>query len=154
MRFSELNEARPWKKYQMRTHPVSIASPSDLGNGNCMMTEAECHYGEVYTGKTEVFWGYFVRVINPLGGEWLGEDRHSLRKALRKVAEASQSADWTVLAIGLSPEWRESGLSENSGWGFHPEHPDCRVHMLHPTCGRPLRRTGSRPPRPMGLTNK
>ena len=134
MRASELNEARPWKKYQTRTHAVIIASPSDLGNGKCIVTDAECHYGEVYTGKTEVFAGYFVRIINPHGGEWLGEDRHSLRKALRKAAEASRSAGWIILAIGLSSEWRESGLSENSGWGYHPEHPDRHVHMLEPTC--------------------
>ena len=132
MRFHELSEARPWKNLQTRTHPVMIASPSDLGNGNCIVTEAECHYGEVFTGKTEVFFGYFVRVINPFGEEWLGEDRHSLRKALREAAEASQGGGWTLLAIGLSSEWRESGLSENSGYGYHPAHPERAVHMLEP----------------------
>jgi hypothetical protein len=132
MRFRELNEVPLWKKYQTRTHPVIIASPSDLGNGKCIVTEAECQYGEVFTGKTEVFWGYFVRVINPFGEEWLGEDRHSLRRALTQASEAAEHSGWSLIALGCTPEFQETGLSENSGYGYHTAHPDRAVHMLEP----------------------
>ena len=109
-----------------------IASPSDLGTGNCMVIEAECHYGEVLTGKTEVFWGYFVRVINPSGEEWLGEDRHSLRRALNGASEAAEHHGWSLIAVGCTPEFQETGLSANSGYGYHPARPNRPIHMLEP----------------------
>lgn len=131
MRFRELTEARPWKAYQGRTHPCIIASPEDLGNGKCIITEAEVHYGAVYTGRTEVFWGYFVR-IEAIGEEWLGEDRHSLRQALLQAEAAAHHSGWSVMALGCTQEFRETGLSANSGYGYHPVHPDRHVHMMEP----------------------
>lgn len=119
MRYSDLlNEARPWKKYRTRIHPVIIASPADIGNGNCIVTEAECQYGQVYTGRSEVFWGYVVRVISPFGEEWLGEDRHSLRRALQQAGEAALHGGWSLIALGCTPEFQESSLSANSGHGY------------------------------------
>lgn len=79
MRYKELAEARPWKTYLGREHRCLIVSPEDLGNGNCIVVEAEVSYGEVVTGRSEVHWGYFVRIIHPFTGEeWLGEDRNRL----------------------------------------------------------------------------
>ena len=131
MRYRELNEARHWKSYQGRTHRCIIASPEDLGNGNCIVTEAEAHYGAVHTGKTDVFWGYYVRIV-ATGEEWLGEDRHSLRDALRQAEAAAQHSGWSIIALGCTPEFRESGLSANSGYGSHPAYPDRHVHMFEP----------------------
>lgn len=110
---------------------VALLADPDEPHG--VIVEVESQYGEVFTGRTEVFWGYFVRVKDALGREWLGEDRHSLRNAFRKAAEAAHSDGATIMAAGLSRDWRESGLSENSGWGSHPAHPDRYVHMLEPT---------------------
>lgn len=131
MRYRELNEARPWKTYQGRTHPCIIASPEDLGDGKCIITEAEAHFGTLHTGRTEVFWGYYVRIVG-IGEEWLGEDRHSLRDALRQAAGAAEHSGWSIIALGCTSEFRESGLSANSGYGFHPAHPDRHVHMFEP----------------------
>ena len=135
MRYHELREARSWKNYHGQHRPCLLASPQALGSADCVIIEADGEYGTISTGRTEVFFGYYVRVVASNGDEWWGEDRHSLWKALRKAAEACHSDGWTLLAIGLSPDWRESGLSENSGWGYHPAHPDRHVHMLEPTPG-------------------
>ncbi|MEG3153479.1 hypothetical protein [Sphingomonas sp. RB1R13] len=103
-----------------------------MGDADYVIVKADGEYGTISTGRTETFYGYYVRILSPNGDEWLGEDRHSLREALRKAAEALHSDGWTLLAIGLAPEWRESGLSQNSGWGYHPSHADRRKHMLEP----------------------
>jgi hypothetical protein len=133
MRYSELlNEARPWKKYQNRIRPVLIASPADVGDANAIVMEAMCHYGDVCTGRSEVFWGFAARVVSPLGEEWLGEDRHSLRSAFQQAGDAAQHDGWSLIALGCTPEFRESGLSANSGYGYHPAYPDRAVHMLEP----------------------
>ena len=114
-------------------HPCIITSPSDLGNGRCIATEAEARFGEVYTGRSKTFWGYFVLVIEPFSGaRWLGEDRGSLRKALAQAAAAARADGWSIEGLGLNPEFKETGLSANSGYGIHPAYPGRHVHMLEP----------------------
>ena len=131
MRYRELNEARPWKSYQGRTHRCIIASPEDLGNGRCLVEEVVANFGTVHTGKAEVFFGYYVRIVSA-GEEWLGEDRHSLIAALRHADEAAQHSGWSIIALGCTPQFRESSLSSNSGYGSHPAHPDRHVHLFEP----------------------
>lgn len=132
MRYHNLLEARSWRTYQGQRRKCLIACPKALANGACVIEEADGRYGTITTGRTETFFGYYVRIISPNGDDWIGEDRHSLRKALKRAAEASEQDGWTLLAIGLTPEWQESGLSANSGFGYHPAHPDRHVHMLEP----------------------
>jgi hypothetical protein len=132
MRYYELIESRSWKVYRGQHRPCLIASPQPLGVADCVILDAKGGFGIVETGKTEVFHGYYVRIISPMGEDWLGEDRRSMREALRVAAEAAEMSGWTILAVGLSPDWQESGLSANSGWGSHPAYPDRHVHMLEP----------------------
>jgi hypothetical protein len=132
MRYRDLIETRPWKTFRWQVRPCLIASPRAVGDADCVVLQAEGHYGPVFTGRTEVFHGYFVRIVASHGEDWLGEDRRSLREALKNAAEAAEQSGWTVLAIGLFPEWRESGLSANTGFGSHPAYPDRAVHMLEP----------------------
>lgn len=86
-------------------------------------------FGLIETGRTRTFQGYFVRLDDPDGGEWLGTDGHSMRRALADAAAQAARAGYDLLAVGVQPEWRESGLSFNSGWGYHPDF-EGRVHML------------------------
>jgi hypothetical protein len=126
MRDRELVGARPWKTYP------------DLGNGNCVVVEADVYFGSVFTGRTETFYGYYVEIISPLSEErWRGQHRHSLLKALERVSDIASRCGWDVVAIGRTPEFKETGLSQNSGYGTHPAYPDPHVHMLEP---RPRKR--------------
>ncbi len=131
MRYRELNEARPWKTYHGRKHPCVIASPDDLGDCQSLYASIDdAEYGFSTTGRSQVFFGYFVRIC-AFGHEWVGEDRHSLRKALLRAAEAARSDGWILLALGCT-EFKETGLSANSGYGYHPAFPDRHVHMFEP----------------------
>jgi hypothetical protein len=95
------------------------------------MAEAEAHYGVVHTGRTEVFWGFYVRIV-AMSEEWLGEDRRSLREALLQAEAAAQHSGWSIIALGRTREFRETGLSANSGYGIHPAYPDRHVHIFEP----------------------
>ncbi len=132
MRYRDLCETGPWKQYHGRSRPCLIASPHPLGKADCVIVEADGAWGTVTTGRTRVFHGYFVEVKGPSGEVWLGEDRHSVRNALRQASDLAGQVGWIVLAIGLESDWRESGLSANSGYGYHPAYPDRAVHMLEP----------------------
>ena len=73
--------------------------------------------------------GFFVKIVGPDGDEWLAEDPHSLRRALRGIEAKLNEDGRSLQVIGLDPEWRESGLSADTGWGFHPNF-DGPVHIL------------------------
>ena len=136
MRYRELNEARPWRKYQGRSRPCLLSNPHPVGIADGLVIQAEGHWGLVVTGRTETFWGYFVRVVGPSGEEWLGEDRSSVRAALGQAADAIAASGWSLLAIGLDDDWQETGLSYNSGWGVHRSY-DRHANMLEPPSRTP-----------------
>lgn len=86
-------------------------------------------FGHVSTGEQRVWAGFFVQVIDSSGGMWLAEHPHSLRGALSEIGDQLETDGWSLKVVGLLPEWRETGLSRNSGYGFHPDL-DCAVHMF------------------------
>ena len=129
MRYHDLREARPWKLYEGRKRSCVIARMGTDGASG--VHEVEASSGIVMTGRTEVFFGYFVLIHGPAGEEWLGEDRRSIVAALRAASDAARAKGWTVLAVSLDDGWEESGLSANSGFGYHPAF-DRAVHMLEP----------------------
>lgn len=132
MRYRDLCETRSWKHYCGRCRPCLIASPHPLGEADCVIVEADGEWGTITTGRAKVFYGYFVKIRGASGEAWLGEDRHSIRNALLQASDLAGQVGWIVLAIGLESDWRESGLSANSGYGYHPAYPDRAVHMLEP----------------------
>ena len=131
MRYRELNEARPWRQYRGRMRTCLLSNSRPAGIVDSVAVQADAIWGTVATGKSEVHWGYFVRIVGPNGEEWLGEDRYSLRAALVQAAAATADSGWELLAIGLGDDWTQTGLTENSGYGYHPAF-DRRVHMLEP----------------------
>jgi hypothetical protein len=124
MRYKELVEARPWKKYEGHSRRCLLLLAT-------LTVEVTGHCGIVVTGRTETFHGYYVRISGFDGREWLAEDRQSLRAALIKVADQIEESHGRLLAVGLLDEWRETGMSGNTGWGDHPAF-DRAVHMLDP----------------------
>lgn len=135
MRYRDLNEARPWRQYRGRTRTCLLSNARPVGITDRLVVQADAIFGTVLTGRSEVHWGYFVRIVGT-DEECLGEDRYSLRLALVQAAAAVANCGWTLEAIGLDDEWTQTGLSENSGYGYHPAF-NRRVHMLEaPTAER------------------
>lgn len=132
MRYRELLEARPWKQYQGRRHRVRLIRSVRVSDGEQEAVDCYAFCGEIVTGKQEVLQGQFVSIVLPSGDELVGEHPRSLRNALRQVCELAERKGWTVLALGRMPEFGETGLSVNTGFGFHPSIPDRHVHMLEP----------------------
>lgn len=132
MRYRELAETpRPWKLYQGRRHNVRVVRFEHISAAHPEVFVCDAHYGEILTGRQEVFHGYFIRIMLPTGEELVGEDSRWLYDALRDVSAKAEAKGWIVLAIGRTG-FRETGLSQNSGFGIHPSFPDRHVHMLEP----------------------
>lgn len=131
MRYRELCEARPWKHFEGRNYACRVVSCGSITNIGRASSEVTVQIGNVYTGKQKVFSGWFVKLALPSGEVKIVEDRYFLRGALRKLEDFLNAEGWSLNVIGLDPEWRESGLSANSGHGFHSSF-ERAVHMLEP----------------------
>ncbi len=115
-----------WRHYEGRgTGNVSLL------NGEGANISAIYESGLVLTGRSRVFAGYYVRVTLPSETEFTGEDEHSLRSALLRLASNLAAGKLILTCSGLDPRWRQSGLSENTGWGYFPFYPEA-VHMMSP----------------------
>jgi hypothetical protein len=100
----------------------------------CLIIDGEDHesrydLGEVSTGRQRVFHRYYVRLFLPDGSHMIGEDAYGLRAALFDLDRQLQDRDMVLLVAGLEPNWSESGLSFNSGFGYLA-HCDHGVHMM------------------------
>ena len=122
MRVSEINSRRPWKHYEGKSRECVLSWGNEVVVGI-----AEC--GIVLTGKTRTFHGYFCALVHPSGTQWIAESRSSLRSALRAVASAVDADGGALCAVGLNDDFFETGLSANTGLGYHPEFSQA-VHML------------------------
>ena len=131
MRYRDLFDARPWKKYDGRDRRCLIVRNHESEGKEREVVETSVQYGNTFTGKQRVWVGYFVQVVGPDEKVWLAEHPHFLRGALREVEKLLNTDGWSLLAIGLAPEWHETGSSANSGYGYHPDF-DHAVHMLQP----------------------
>lgn len=129
MRYRELSEARPWKRYEGQhfTCCVIACRPNIIAERTT--AEITVQIGNVYTGKQNVFAGWFVKLVLPSGEVEIAEDPHVLRCALRMIEANLNAKGWSLNVVGLDPEWRESGLSANTGYGSHPDFSRA-VHML------------------------
>lgn len=115
-----------WRHYEVRnTGQVGISDHTGR------RITAKYERGVVATGRMRVFAGYFVRVTLLSGTEFLGENEHSLRSALLRLASNLSAVKMTLCCSGTDPRWRESALSENSGYGYFVFYPD-PVDMMSP----------------------
>ena len=128
MRYKDLFDARAWRKYAGRDRRCRLIS-SAADSGHPEEIEAPVQYGTVSTGRSRVFAGWFCSVGLPTGEMIIEEDPHNLRAALRQLAERLASLDLVLDAVGLDDAWQESGLSSNTGWGYHPNY-EGAVHMF------------------------
>jgi len=85
--------------------------------------------GHLTTGRQRVFKSFFVRIWLPDGKELTGEDPHNIRAALYDLDRQLAARNYILVAAGIEPEFSESGLSQNSGYGYLPT-VNRAVHMM------------------------
>lgn len=115
-----------WRHYEGRKKGNVL-----LLDGDGARIHATYEHGLVLTGRSRVFAGYYVCVTLPNETEFTGEDEHSLHSALLRLASNLAAGKLILTCSGLDPRWRQSGLSENTGWGYLPFYPEA-VHMMSP----------------------
>lgn len=133
MRYKEICEARrQWKRYRGRRHAVRVVRTAEIGEPHREIIDCAAYFGSIFTGKQEVHHGYFVSILLPTGEEVVGEHPRWVYDALKSAMSSAEEKGWTVLVIARLPKFRETGLSANSGFGFHPAYPGRHVHVLDP----------------------
>lgn len=115
-----------WRHYEVRSR-----GNIDVTDSGLLYIQASYSLGIVSTGKSRVFAGYYVTLVLASGTEFTGEDEHSLRSALLRLGSNLSAVNLAITCSGLDPRWRESGLSENTGWGYFVFWPEA-VHMMSP----------------------
>lgn len=101
-----------WRHYEVRR------------SGECTVVDrhgeqlVRYEMGTVETGRSRVFAGYFVHITLGDDKQITVEDAGSLVHALRRLASNISASGPRLNCVGLSTQWRESGLSENSGFGY------------------------------------
>lgn len=131
MRYDEIVRANDWNHYAGDEAICAVIPFNPAPDEFQKAFACSAKTGARYTGRTRVFQGYFVFILGPEGNDWLATDAHSMRSALRKLHHLIVESGWKLPAIGLSSRWEETGLSVNSGFGYHPYF-DRPVHMLEP----------------------
>lgn len=74
--------------------------------------------GTIHTGRQRVFHRYYVKIDLLDGSTVIGKDPYNLRASLLDLDSALKRKDMMLLAAGTDSDWLESGLSQNSGWGY------------------------------------
>jgi len=85
--------------------------------------------GSLNTGRQRVFSRFFVKITLLDGSEVIGEDPYNLRAALNDVDRQLSERGCILVAAGVEPEFAESGLSQNSGYGYLPN-VSRAIHMM------------------------
>lgn len=112
-----------WYHYELHTSGLTCVIDHDR--------DLDCPFeiGVITTGKQRVFHRFYVKVIAPDGAGIIGTSEHNLRQALLDVDRQLDQRELVLLAAGTYPEFYESGLSANSGYGYLPT-VDHAVHMM------------------------
>ncbi len=114
-----------WRHYEVRqSHDYEVQETKGVS-----LTRFEM--GIVETGRTRVFAGHFIRLMLSDREPIIGEDEHSLRAALWRLARNIEPLGLTLNCVGLSAEFNESGLSMDTGWGYWGRHSE-PMHMMDP----------------------
>ncbi len=99
---------------------------TDLGSRR--RSPAEYALGTVATGKARSFHGYRLTIEHG-AKTYVGDSRYSLREAIVDCARKLNAANLSISVASLSESFKETGLSENSGYGYWDDRKD-PVHMM------------------------
>lgn len=112
-----------WRHYQ--TRQSGDCAVFDQGRERLVAVDM----GIVETGRSRVFAGYFFRVRLADNEQITAEDGGSMIAALWRLARNLSARGLHLQCAGMSGKWRESGLSQNTGWGYYgPQQQP--MHML------------------------
>ncbi|MFN3677858.1 MAG: hypothetical protein ACK4TC_18025 [Sphingomonas pseudosanguinis] len=112
-----------WRHYEIRQS--GECTVFDDGNEKLVAVDM----GIVETGRSRVFAGYFFRVRLADDEQITAEDGGSMIAALWRLARNLSARGLHLQCAGMSGKWRESGLSQNTGWGYYgPQQQP--MHML------------------------
>jgi len=114
---------------EWRHNEVRAAGAAILVDRDGLPVTATYKMGIVSTGRSRVFAGHFVKLVLASETEFTGEDEHSMRSALWRLASNLSSVKLELRCSGLDERWWESGLSANTGWGYFATYPKA-VHMM------------------------
>jgi hypothetical protein len=131
MRYHQICNAGSWKKYFGEESMCAVMPTNPAPDIEQVAYACSSKNGTMFSSRTHTFLGYYVAVIGPEDNDWYTEDNDSMRNALRKIDADIRKSGWILSAIGLSDQWVETGLSLNTGYGYHPAF-DRAVHMLEP----------------------
>lgn len=112
-----------WRHYEVRSSGKALIVKDRAP------IAAAYQMGIISTGRSRVFAGHFFRATLPSGTEFSGEDEHSLRSALQKLARSLAAVDLELRCVGLDLDFSESGLSVDTGFGYSPRSNE-PVHMM------------------------
>lgn len=112
-----------WQHYEPHTTGLACVIDHDR--------DLYCPYeiGSITTGRQRVFHRFYIKIVAPDGADFIGTSEHSVREALLDVDRQLDQRKLTLLAAGTYPEFYETGLSANSGYGYIPTC-DFAVHMM------------------------
>lgn len=102
-----------WRHYEVRQS--GECTVSDDGDEKLV----DYDMGIVETGRSRVFAGYFFRVRLADDEQITAEDGGSMIAALWRLARNLSARGLHLQCAGMSGKWRESGLSQNTGWGYY-----------------------------------
>jgi hypothetical protein len=117
------NTQTNWRHYQ--TRQSGDCAVFDQGRERLVAVDM----GIVETGRSRVFAGYFFRVRLADDEQITAEDGSSMIAALWRLARNLSARGLPLQCAGMSGQWRESGLSQNTGWGYFGPHQQ-PMHIL------------------------
>lgn len=112
-----------WRHYQVRQSGECTV----LGDDGEKLVRYDTGIAE--TGRSRVFAGYFIRITLADDEQITGEDESSMVRTLWRLARNISARGLRLRCAGLSGQWRESGLSENTGYGYYGRHQQ-PMHMM------------------------
>lgn len=74
--------------------------------------------GAICTGRQRVFHRYYIKLDLGEDSTVIGEDPYNLRAAALDLDSALKRNNMFLLAAGTDSDWCETGLSQNTGWGY------------------------------------
>lgn len=80
--------------------------------------DVDYEMGTIHTGRQRVFHRYYVKILLADGSTVIGKDPYNLRASVMDLDSALKRKSMFLLAAGTDTDWLESGLSQNSGWGY------------------------------------
>ena len=96
--------------------------PNQTGK-TCVIDGDDAHdviyeLGTTVTGRQRVFRSYYAKVDLYDGSTAIGENEFNLRAAVLDLDRKLKRRDMMLLAAGTDSDWLESGLSQNTGFGY------------------------------------